>query len=96
MKKSEIKKVIENAAANLTNSEYALSLPLTAVIYGGKIPFDFDDGEETYENENGDEVSKVGVIVDKNENGEVSVIVDNFSSYPPIYTVEEFAEKYGE
>lgn len=96
MKKSEIKKVIENGAANLANGEYAISLPLTAIIYGGKISFDFEDGEETYEDENGEEVTKTGVIIEKDENGEVKVIVDNFEVYPPIYTVEKFAEIYGE
>jgi len=96
MKKSEIKKAIENAAAAIENGGYALSLPLTAVIYDGKIPFDFEDGNETYEDENGEEYAKTGVFVSKDENGEVSVIVDNFSTYPPTYTAAKFAEKYGE
>lgn len=95
MTKNEIKKAIENAAAKIENGNYDLFYAGTAAIYGGKIPFDLDDGEETYTDENGDEVVKVVALIEKDENGEVSVIVDNGSCNPAIYTAAEFAEEYG-
>jgi len=103
MKKSEIKKIIEGVAANLNSGEYALNFDATAAVYGGKIPYaatesDFaeTDFEGYYEGEDGEEYAITAAVIAKDEEGEVSVIVDNGSCYPPTYTIKDFAEKYGE
>lgn len=102
MTKNEIKKAIENAAA-IAKGEYALNFELTAAVYGGKIPYaatekDFADVdfEDTYEDENGEEITKTAVVIAKDENGEVKVIVDNGECYPATYTADEFAGVYGD
>lgn len=95
MTKSELKEKIENAAAKIENGEYALSIDATAAVFGGEIPFDLDDGEEIYFDEDGEEVVKTVAFVKKRDN-KILVSVDNCQCYPPYYTVDEFVEMYGE
>lgn len=95
MMKSELKKKIENAAAKIKNGEYALSIDATTAVFSGEIPFDWDDGEEIYFDEDGEEVVKTIAFVEKRDD-KILVSVNNGECYPPYYAVDEFVEMYGE
>ena len=103
MTKAEIKKAIEIAIATLNNGESTIDFAATAIAYGGNVPyavteeeFAATDFEDTYKDADGEECTKMAVIISKDENGKVTLIADNGQCYTPVYTVEEFAEVYAD
>ena len=90
MTKNEIKAIIAKFDANVNNkfdSEYSEILSKGIGL--------FNEDDEIPENIPEDEVTYGGVFY-YFDNGEVKLIVDTYSCYPPEFTEKEFIDAYAE
>lgn len=86
MTTNEIKKEIENAKNNGGFSFELTKLLDPALPFATREEYLKDEGETYF----------FGVFVEVADNGETSIIADNGSCRPAVYTVEKFLENYGE